>query len=159
MYKLVSVLENEKHIIFWDFLGTNHLIPVRRPDLVIVNTNKKGKRKRKKACRIVDFAILADHRLEIKENEKSDKYLDFARELKKQWNMKVTVTPAVISALGTITNDFGKRSGRVGNRRTSGDYPNYSIIKIDQNTGDLRRHRVVQIPVKDHQPTLVLKTR
>ena len=25
-------------------------------------------------------------RIELKENEKKDKYLDFARELKKQWN-------------------------------------------------------------------------
>ena len=32
-----------------------------------------------------------------------DKYLDLARELKKLWNMKVTVIPIVIGALGTIT--------------------------------------------------------
>ena len=33
-----SVLENEMHIILWDFeMQTDHLIPVRRPDLVIVN--------------------------------------------------------------------------------------------------------------------------
>ena len=38
-----------------------------------------------------------------KENKKKAKYLDFAWELKKkQRNMKVTVIPIVISALGTI---------------------------------------------------------
>ena len=30
------------------------------------------------------------------------KYLDLARELKKLWNMKVTIVPIVIGAFGTI---------------------------------------------------------
>ena len=37
---------------------------------------------------------------------------------------------------------IGKRTGRLGNKKTGGDHPNYSIIKIGQNTekspGDLR---------------------
>ena len=33
---------------------------------------------------MVDIAILADHRVILKESEKKDKYLDFVRELKKQ---------------------------------------------------------------------------
>ena len=32
-----------------------------------------------------------------------DKYQDLARELKKQWNMKVTVIPIVIGVFGTVT--------------------------------------------------------
>ena len=43
--------------------------------------------------------------MKIKVNEKVDKYLDFARELKKkqkQWNMRVTVIPVVVGALGTV---------------------------------------------------------
>ena len=32
-----------------------------------------------------------------------DKYRDLTWELEKQWNMKVTIIPIVISALGTIT--------------------------------------------------------
>ena len=38
-----------------------------------------------------------------KESEKKDKYLDLARELKKLWNMKVTIIPIVIGAFGTTT--------------------------------------------------------
>ena len=57
----------------------------------------------------------------------------------------------------------GKEDGRVGNWRTSRDHLNYSIVKIGQNTekspGDLRRLVVTQTPVKDHQLTLVSKTR
>ena len=34
-------------------------------------------------CKIVDFDVPADHRINLKESEKKDKYLDLARELKK----------------------------------------------------------------------------
>ena len=34
-------------------------------------------------CKIVDFAVSADHRINLKECEKMNKYLDLARELKK----------------------------------------------------------------------------
>ena len=51
---------------------------------------------------------------------------------------------------------------RVGNRRTSGDHPNYSIVEICLNTekspGDLRRLSILKTPVKDHHLTLVRKT-
>ena len=78
----------------------------------------------------MDFAVLVNHRVKIKEIEKRDKYLDLARVLKKLWNMKVIMTPAVNGVLGTIP----KGAGRVGNRRTNQDHPNYSIVKIGQNT-------------------------
>ena len=50
----------------------------------------------------MDFAVPADHRVKLKESKKKDKYLDLARELKKLWNMKVTIILIVISALGTV---------------------------------------------------------
>ena len=36
----------------------------------------------------MDFAVPADHRVKLKENEKRDKYLDFCRELTKKTNKK-----------------------------------------------------------------------
>ena len=36
-------------------------------------------------------------------NVKRDKYLDLAKELKKLWNMKVTIIPIVIGARGTVS--------------------------------------------------------
>ena len=77
-------------------IQTDHQFPARRPDLIIIN-------KRKRICKIVYFAVPPDHRINLKENGKKDKYLDLARELKKLWNMKVTIVPIVIGALGTIT--------------------------------------------------------
>ena len=35
--------------------------------------------------------------------EKRDKYLDLARELKKLWDMKMTMIPTITGALGTVT--------------------------------------------------------
>ena len=59
-----------------------------------------------------------DHRIKLKECEKKDKYLDFARELKKLWNMKVTIVPIVIGALGTVTKGLfkGLENFEVGGR-------------------------------------------
>ena len=42
--------------------------------------------------------------------------------------MKVTVIPKVIGALGTVTEKIIKGTGALGNKRTSGDCPNYYII-------------------------------
>ena len=39
--------------------------------------------RKKRTCKTVDFAIPADHRVKLKENEKKNKYLDIAKELKK----------------------------------------------------------------------------
>ena len=67
---------------------------------------------------IVDFAVPADHRIKLKECEKKDKYLDFARELKKLWNIKVTIIPIVIGAFGTVTKGLlkGQEDLEVGRR-------------------------------------------
>ena len=64
--------------------------------------------KKKRICRIVGFAILVDHGIKLKENEKRKKYLDHAKELKKLWNMKVTMRPIVIGVFGTVTKGFIK---------------------------------------------------
>ena len=73
----------------------------RRPDLIMINNKKR-------ICKIVDFAVPADHRINLKEGAKKDKYLDLARELKKLWNMKMTIVPILMGALGTITKGLLK---------------------------------------------------
>ena len=57
----------------------------------------------------MDFAVLADHKVKLKESEKKSKYLDLARELRKLLNMKVTVIPTVTNALDTVTKGLIKR--------------------------------------------------
>ena len=65
--------------------------------------------KKKRTCKIVDFAVQVDHRIKLKECENKDKYLDLAREFKKLWNMKVSVVPIVIGAFDTVTEGLFKR--------------------------------------------------
>ena len=71
-----------------------------------MNNNKN------KTFRMVDFAVPVDHRVKLKESEKKDKYLDFAKKKKskkkKLWNMKVTVIPIVICPLVIIPKKLEK---------------------------------------------------
>ena len=107
MHNPASVIENDTHKLLWDFDGhTDPLITARKPDLIIIN--KKKKKKRKITYKIVDFAVLADHIIKLKETEKKDKYIDLVRELKKIWNMKVTIIPIVNGAFGTVTKGLLK---------------------------------------------------
>ena len=73
MHESETVLENERHKILWNFkIQTDHLTPARRPGLVVIN--KKEKKKKKRTCYLVNFAVLVDHKVIIKENIKTDKY-------------------------------------------------------------------------------------
>ena len=45
----------------------------------------------KRICHLVDFAIPTDHKVEINERKKIDKYLKLPSEFKKQWIIKVIV--------------------------------------------------------------------
>ena len=50
MHNLAPVLENNTHELLWD-----QLIPARIPELIIIN-------KKKRICKIVNFAVPADYR-------------------------------------------------------------------------------------------------
>ena len=105
MHNPAPVLENDTHKLLCDFdIHTDHLISGRRPGLIIINNNKK----RESAKLSTLPPPPADHRTKLKECEKKDKYLDLARELKKLWNMKLTIVPIVIGALGTVTKGLFK---------------------------------------------------
>ena len=113
MHNPVPVLENNTHKLLCDFdIHTDHRISARRPGLIIIN------KKKKRICKIIDFAVPADHRLKLKECEQKDKYLDLVRELKKLWNMQVTIIPIVIGAFGTVTKGLlkGLEDSEVGGR-------------------------------------------
>ena len=164
MHNPASVLENDTHKLPWDCnIRTDPLISSRRPDLIIINKKKKKKRKKEKIfCKIVDFGVPADHGIKLKECEQKDKYLDLAGELKKLWNMKVTIVPILIRAFGTVTKWLLKGLGGLGSWRTSGYHPNYSIIEdcqiTEKSPGDLRILAVTQTQVKNHQLALMWKT-
>ena len=70
-----------------------------------------------------------------KEYEKKDKYLDLAREMKKLWNMQVTIIPIVIGAFGTVTKGLlkGLEDLEVGSR-----------VETIQTTALLRTARILR---------------
>ena len=124
MHNPAPVLENNTHKLLWDFnIQTDQRIPARTPDLIIIN-------KIERICKIVDFAVPADHRL--KECEKKDKYLDLPTELKNLWNLPVTIIPIVIGAFGTVAKGLlkGLEELEVGGR-----------VETIQTTAFLRRAR------------------
>ena len=103
-----SVLESEDYKILWDFsIQTDHVIEARRPDLVVVD-------KKRRTCKIIDFAVPGDSRIEEKEKEKIEKYQDLRRELQKIWNLRVKIMSLVVSSLSAIPKQFGNRLKETG---------------------------------------------
>ena len=103
MHNPAPVLENDTHKLP---MGLRHTHG--SPNLGQKIGPNNDQQKKKRTCKIFDFAIPADHRIKLKECEKKDKYLDLDRELKKLWNMKVTIIPIVIGDFGTVTKGLLK---------------------------------------------------
>ena len=60
---------------------------------------------------VIDFAVPAvpaDQRVEISQQTKTESYQDLKRELQKLWNVKTSIVPIVIGALGTIPKSLEK---------------------------------------------------
>ena len=103
-----AVIDNDSCKILWDFpVQADHFITVRRLDMLVIDKDHHE-------CQIIDFAIPYDTRVDDKEVEKIQKYLDVVKEVKKMWNMKVTVVPLVVGALGTHAKVLEKRLKNIG---------------------------------------------
>ena len=137
---------------FWHTNGSPHLSQTTRP--------YNNYLKKKWTCKIMCFAVLADHRIKMKECEKKNKHPDFARELKNLQNMNIIIIP--IAAFCTITKGLLEGLEDLEIRGRVVNIHNYYIIENGQNIeeipGDLRRLAVTQTPVIDNQLTLMWKT-
>ena len=96
-----SVLENDKVKILWDFtIQKDRKMSHNRPDIVVID-------KETNECHTVDVACPIDRRICLKEQEKEEKYIDLAFEIKRLWQLrKVRITPIIIGALGTFSNTY-----------------------------------------------------
>ena len=88
-------------------IQTDDAIEARRPDLVVVD-------KKERSCKIIDFAVPGDSRIEEKEKDKIEKYQDLGREFQKIWNFKVKIIPLVVGSLGAIPKQLGNRLMQIG---------------------------------------------
>lgn len=103
-----AVCENNDFHILWDFeVQTDHAIEARRADMIV--TDKKNN-----ICKIIDFTVPFDSRVDSKEVEKIEKYQDLAREVRKIWNKKVKFILIIIGALGTTPKLLRKRLKGIG---------------------------------------------
>ena len=92
MHNREFVIENKWNKILWDFgIQTYHVI-----------VKKRENQPNSRLCRS------GWPQGNLKESKKSNKYVELAWELKKQWNTKVTILPIVIGALGTVTKGLVK---------------------------------------------------
>ena len=67
MHNPEYILDNESHKVLGDFeIQPDHQISSSQPELVIVGTKREH-------ARIVEVAVLEDHRVEITESESKDK--------------------------------------------------------------------------------------
>ena len=70
--------------------------------------------KKDRSCKITDFAVSGDSRIQVKEKDRIEKYQDLGRELKKIWNVKVKIIPLVVGSLYAIPKQFGNRLKQIG---------------------------------------------
>ena len=102
------VLEYEDYKILWDFsIQTDHAVEAWRPNLLVVN-------KKERSCKIIDFAVPGDSRIEEKEKDKIENYQGLGRELQKIWNVKVKIISLVVGSLSAIPKQFGIRLKPIG---------------------------------------------
>ena len=75
------------------------IIPAKRPEQILINLKKR-------ICHLVDFTVVANHKVKMKEIKKINKYFDLAIELKKLVKVKVTVMPKFIDVLRSEYRGF-----------------------------------------------------
>ena len=92
----------------WELIiQTDRVIEAQRPDLVVVD-------KKEIICKIIDFAVRRDSRIEEKEKDEDRKISRLGKELQKIWNVKVKIIPIVVCSLGAIPKQVGNRLKEIG---------------------------------------------
>ena len=92
----------------WDLsIQTDRVIEAQIPDLVVVD-------KKEIICKIIDFAVRRDSRIEEKEKDEDRKISRLGKELQKIWNVKVKIIPIVVCSLGAIPKQVGNRLKEIG---------------------------------------------
>ena len=103
--KEMTVLESEEIKLLWDFsIQTEMKIEHYKSDLILLD-------KKERICYIIDMACSFDTKVEKKEKEKFEYYIDLKFELLKVWNTEITkvyIIPIIIGALGMVTNNIVK---------------------------------------------------
>ena len=88
--------------VLWNqAVHTDREVTANRPDIIIKN-------KKEKTCTLIDVAIPADRNVVQKEVETKLKYKSLCIEIKRMWNLKCTIIPIIIGAIGIVTRSLRK---------------------------------------------------
>ena len=89
---------------------TDREITANRPDIIIKN-------KKEKMCTLIDLTIPADRNVVQTEAEKKLKCKSLCVEIQRMWNMKSTIIPVIIEAIGIVMRSLRKHVEDIpGNR-------------------------------------------
>ena len=69
---------------------------------------------KERSCKIINFVVPGDSRIEEKEKDKIEKYQDLGRELLKICYVKVKIIPLLVGSLGAIPRQIGNRLKQIG---------------------------------------------
>ena len=82
-------------------IKTDRKVGYKMPDVVVVDREENP-------WYMVDFANPMDHHVKEKEEEKIDRYMDLAAEVRRQFREKTVIVPIVLGALGTVQVKLSK---------------------------------------------------
>ena len=130
---VVTETDDGKVAIYWDKpIKTDRKVSYNRPDVVVIDREEN-------TWYIVDFAIPMDHHVKEKEEEKIDKYMDLAAEVRRQFRVKTVILPIVLGALGTVPAKLSKSLEKLeiddatGSLQTSVLISTTAILRRDLN--------------------------
>ena len=130
---VVIETDDRKVTIYWDKpIKTDRKVSYNRPDVVVIDREEN-------TWYIVDFAIPMDHHVKEKEEEKIDKYMDLAAEVRRQFRVKTVIIPIVLGALGTVPAKLSKslekleKQDLIGSLQTAVLTSTTAILRRDLN--------------------------
>ena len=92
-------------------IHTDREVTANRPDIIIKN-------RKEKTCTLIDVAIPADRITVQKEAKKKLKYKNLCIEIQRIWNLKCTIIPIIIGAIGIVTRSLGKNLEAVAGKHS-----------------------------------------
>ena len=102
-----KVVETESATILRDFpIHTDRTIQENKPDITI-------KERKEKTSKLIDFPFPMDVNISAKEFEKLQKYKNLQIEAERMWQLKTSIIPIVVSALGLVKKGTAKHFEKI----------------------------------------------
>ena len=95
-------VEGDVTVLWNQEVHTDREATANRTDIIIKN------KKKEKTWTLIDVAIPADRNVVQKEVERKLKYKSLCIEIQRLWNLKCTIIPVIIGAIGTVTRSLRK---------------------------------------------------